>query len=86
MRDIILGPTVLAVLPYTDCFETNVDTKKALVALNLLLRREARVSETPLLIQLEILVFDHNYLSSEFSPDIFHKCLVFLWARLLQSR
>ena len=48
----------------------NVDTKKALIALNLLLR-EARVPETPLLIQLTRLVFDNNFLSSEFSPDIF---------------
>ena len=48
----------------------NVDTKNALVALDLVLR-EARASEAPLLIQLASLVFDNNYLSSEFSPDIF---------------
>ena len=48
----------------------NVDAKKALVALDLVLR-EARASEAPLLIQLARLVFDNNYLSSEFSPDIF---------------
>ena len=69
------------VLPTTDCFLVtadvvslypNVDTKKALTALDLLLR-EARVPETPLLIQLARLVFDNNYLSSEFSPDIFHQ-------------
>ena len=69
------------VLPTTDCFlftadvvslYPNVDTKKALITLNLLLR-EARVPETPLLIQLAQLVFDNNYLSSEFSPDIFHQ-------------
>ena len=69
------------VLPTTDCFLVtadvvslypNVDTKKALIALDLLLR-EARVPETPLLIQLARLVFDNNYLSSEFSPDIFHQ-------------
>ena len=69
------------VLPNNDCFLVtadvvslypNVDTKKALIALDLLLR-EARVPETPLLIQLARLVFDNNYLSSEFSPDIFHQ-------------
>ena len=69
------------VLPTTECFLVtadvvslypNVDTKKALIALDLLLR-EARVPETPLLIQLARLVFDNNYLSSEFSPDIFHQ-------------
>jgi len=69
------------VLPDTDCFLVtadvvslypNVDIKKALIAFELLLR-EARVPETPLLIQLARLVFDHNYLSSEFSPDIFHQ-------------
>ena len=69
------------VLPTTECFLVtadvvslypNVDTKKALIALDLFLR-EARVPETPLLIQLARLVFDNNYLSSEFSPDIFHQ-------------
>ena len=50
----------------------NADTKKALITLDLLLR-EARVPETPLLIQLAILVFDNSYLSSEFSPNIFHQ-------------
>lgn len=72
------------VLPNTDCFlvtadvvslypkVAKVDTKKALIALDLLCQ-EARVSETPLLIQLARLVFDNNYLSSEFSPDIFHQ-------------
>ena len=48
----------------------NEDTKKALVALDLLLR-EARASEAPLFTQLARLVFDNNYLSSEFSSDIF---------------
>ena len=47
----------------------NVDTKKALIAHDLLLR-EAEAPETPLLIQLARLVFENNYLSSEFSPDI----------------
>lgn len=50
----------------------NVDTKKALVALDLLLR-EAGTPETTLLIQLSRLVFKNNFLNSEFSRDIFHK-------------
>ena len=69
------------IFPNTDCFLVtadvvslypNVDTKKALIALDLLLR-EARVPETPLLIQLARLVFDNNYIYSEFSPDSFHQ-------------
>ena len=50
----------------------NVDTKKALVALDLLLR-EAGAPETPLLIQFSRLVFENNFLKSEFSGDIFHQ-------------
>ena len=50
----------------------NVDTKKALIALDLLLR-EAGAPKTPLLIQLARLVFENNYLSLEFCPDIFHQ-------------
>ena len=50
----------------------NVDTKKALVALDLLLQ-QARVPETPLLIQLARRVLENNYLSSKLSPDIFHQ-------------
>ena len=50
----------------------NSDTKKVLIALDLLLR-EAGAQETPLLIQLARLVFENNYLSSEFCPDIFHQ-------------
>ena len=53
MRDIILGPTVLA---------KTVGPKI-----------KARVPETPLLIQLARLVLYNNYLSLEFSPDIFHQ-------------
>ena len=69
------------VLPHSNCFLVtadvvslypNVDTKKALVALDLLLR-EALAPETPLLIQLARLVLENNFLSSEFSSDIFHQ-------------
>ena len=68
-------------LPHSNCFLVtadvvslypNVDTKKALVALDLLLR-EAQAPETPLLIQLSRLVLENNFLSSEFSSDIFHQ-------------
>ena len=50
----------------------NVDTKKAFVALDLLLR-EARAPETPLLIQFSRLVFENNFLKSKFSGDVFHQ-------------
>ena len=68
-------------MPDGDCFLVtadvaslypNVDTKKALIALDLLLR-EAGDPETPLLTQLARLVFENNYLSSEFSRGIFHQ-------------
>ena len=68
-------------LPNTNCFLVtadvvslypNVDIKKALVALDFLLR-EAQAPETPLLIQLARLVLENNYLSTEFSSDIFHQ-------------
>ena len=49
-----------------------MDTKKVLVALDLLLR-EAQAPETPLLVQLARLVLENNYSSSEFSSDIFHQ-------------
>ena len=74
------------VLPNSSCFLVtaevaslypNVDTEKAVVALDLL-HRDARVPETPLLIQLARLVLDNNYLSSEsvqsghFSPRVLY--------------
>ena len=69
------------VLPKTNCFlitpdvtslYPNVDTKKALVALDLLLP-EAQAPKTLLLSQLARLVLENSYLSSEFSSDIFHQ-------------
>ena len=68
-------------LPNTNCFLVtavvvslypNVEIKKALVALDFLLH-EAQAPETPLLIQLARLVLENNYLSTEFSSDIFHQ-------------
>ena len=69
------------VLPNSNCFLVtadvvslypNVDIKKALIALDLLLR-EGPAPETPLLVQLARLELENNYLSSEFSPDILHQ-------------
>ena len=50
----------------------NIDTKKAIIALDLLLR-EAKVAQTPLLVQLTRVVFENNFLKSEFSNDIYHQ-------------
>ena len=47
-----------------------MDIKKALVALHFLLR-EAQAPETSFLIQLARLVLENNYLSTEFSSEIF---------------
>lgn len=53
----------------------NVDTKKALTALDLKLPlREAKVPQTPLLVQLARIIFENNFLISEFSAhDIFQQ-------------
>ena len=50
----------------------NIDTKKAIIALDLLLR-ESKVAQTALLVQLTRLVFENNFLQSEFSCDIYHQ-------------
>ena len=50
----------------------NIDTKKAITALDLLLR-EGKVAQTPLLVQLARLIFKNNFLKSEFSGDIYHQ-------------
>ena len=50
----------------------NIDTKKAIIALDLLLR-EGKVAQTPLLVQLARLIFENNFLKSEFSSDIYHQ-------------
>ena len=50
----------------------NIDTKKAIIALDLLLR-EGKVTQTPLLVQFTRLVFENNFLQSEFSRDIYHQ-------------
>ena len=64
----------------------NIDTKKAIVALDLLLR-EGKVAQTALLVQLPRLVFENNFLKSEFSDDIHTiKRLVLPWELPLQSQ
>ena len=50
----------------------NIDTKKAITALDLLLR-EGKVVQTSLLVQLAQLIFENNFLKSEFSGDIYHQ-------------
>ncbi len=50
----------------------NVNIKQAIIALDMLLR-EARAPETPLLIQFSRLVFENNFLKTEFSEDVFHQ-------------
>ena len=50
----------------------NIDTKKAIIGLDLLLR-EGKVAQTPLLVQLARLIFENNFLKSEFSSDIYHQ-------------
>ena len=48
----------------------NIDSKKAIIALDLLLR-EGKVAQTPLLVQFTRQVFDNNFLQLEFSCDIY---------------
>ena len=50
----------------------DIDTKKAIIALDLLLR-EGKVAQTPLLVQLARLIFENNFLKSEFSSDVYHQ-------------
>ena len=50
----------------------NIDTKKAIIALDLLLR-EGKVAQTPLLVQLTRVIFENNFLKSEFSSHICHE-------------
>ena len=50
----------------------NIDTKKAFIALDLLLR-EGKVVHTPLFVQFARLIFENNFIKSEFSSDIYHQ-------------
>ena len=72
LASIRLPPQCFLVTANVISLYPNVDTKKALVALDLLLR-EAGAPDTPLLIQFSRLVFKNNFLKTEFSGDIFHQ-------------
>jgi len=50
----------------------NIDTKKAIIPLDLSLR-EGKVVQTPLLVQLTRVIFENNFLKSEFSSNIYHQ-------------
>ena len=72
LESIRLPPRCFLVTADVVSIYPNVDTKKALIALDLLLR-EARAPETPLLIQFSRLVFKNNFLKTEFCGGIFHQ-------------
>ena len=72
LESIRLPPRCFLVTADVVTLYPNVDTKKALIALDLLLR-EAGAPETPLLIQFSRLVFENNFLKTEFCGDIFHQ-------------
>ena len=72
LESIKITPDCLLVTADAKSLYPNINIKKAIIALDLLLR-ENRVPETPLLIQLARIVFENNFLTSEFSSDIFHQ-------------
>ena len=72
LESIKITPDCLLVTADVKSLYPNINIKKAIIALDLLLR-ENRVPETPLLIQLARIVFENSFLTSEFSNDIFHQ-------------
>ena len=72
LESIKITPDCLLVTADVKSLYPNINIKKAIIALDLLLS-ENRVPETPLLIQLARIVFENNFLTSEFSNDIFHQ-------------
>ena len=79
-----IAPDSLLVTADVKSLYPNINTMKAIVALDLLLR-EHSVPETPLLIQLIRIVFENNFLISEFSQDIFHQTFgIAIWTHHLQ--
>ena len=72
LENVDLPPDCLLVTADVSSLYPNIDTKKAIIAIDLLLR-EAKVAQTPLLVQLTRLIFDNNFIISEFSTDIYHK-------------
>ena len=67
-----IGPGSLRVTADVKSLYPNINTQKAIAALDLLLR-EKSAPETPLLIQLTRIIFENNFLISEFGQDIFHQ-------------
>ena len=65
LESIKITPDCLLVTADVKSLYPNINIKKAIIALDLLLR-ENRVPETPLLIQLARIVFENNFLTSEF--------------------
>ena len=72
LEKLVLPTNCLLVTADVSSLYPNIDTKKAIIALDLLLR-EAKVAQTPLLVQLARLIFENNFLKSEFSSDIYHQ-------------
>ena len=72
LENIELPANCLLVTADVSSLYPNIDTKKAIIAVDLLLR-EGKVAETPLLVQLTRLIFENNFLKSEFSCDIYHQ-------------
>ena len=72
LENVDLPPDCLLVTADVSSLYPNIDTKKAIIAIDLLLR-EAKVAQTPLLVQLTRLIFDNNFIISEFSTDIYHQ-------------
>ena len=72
LEEIELPADCLLVTADVSSLYPNIDTKKAIIALDLLLR-EGKVAQTALLVQLIRLVFENNFLQSEFSCDIYHQ-------------
>ena len=72
LEKIVLPANCLLVTEDVSSLYPNIDTKKAITALDLLLR-EGKVTQTPLLVQLARLIFEKNFLKSEFSGDIYHQ-------------
>ena len=50
----------------------NIHTKKAIISFDLLLR-EAKVAQTPLLVQFTRLILENNFIKAEFSADMYHQ-------------
>ena len=72
LKKVELPTNCLLVTADVSSLYPNIDTKKAIIALDLSLR-EGKVAQAPLLVQLTRLVFENNFLKSEFSNSIYHQ-------------